>query len=329
MSRRLSMTLGAALFVAAFLPRLASAADDVSFRLDFYAQSQDAANAYGIEKGIYAKHGINLKILEGTGSGPVTQMIAAGTDRFGKADAYTLAKLASTGLPVKMIGSFTQNSIYSIVSFESSNIRSLHDLYGKKVAFATGDAQSQLFPALMNANKLDISKVNIVYLAPQAKQSALIAGSVDAMAGAYTAQSGVIEREAGRKVSDLRYADLGANTIGFGIIVNAKYLGDRSLNCRMVAATSEAFSRAARDPQGATDALMKMFPRVNKGDRALTLEQWKLYTGLMQTENSKGKKLGYMAEKDWDFLVKLGMKYGQFSDKPATDYYTNEFIDCK
>jgi ABC-type nitrate/sulfonate/bicarbonate transport system substrate-binding protein len=47
------------------------AADDVALRLDFYAHAAHPALAYGIEKGIYAKHGINLKLLEGTALDPL------------------------------------------------------------------------------------------------------------------------------------------------------------------------------------------------------------------------------------------------------------------
>src|SRR5262249_42178628 len=158
--------------------------------------------------------------------------------------------------------------------------------------------------------KLDIGKVKIVYLAPEAKQSALIVGSVDAMGGSYADQAGVIQKEAKRKVTYLRYADLGANTLSFGLIINLKYLSDTSLNCRMVAATSEAFAAAIADQAGATDAMLKMFPRFNRGDRALSLEQWGLYAALVHTENTKNEKLGYMSSKDWGALVSLGTKFG-------------------
>lgn len=328
MNKRLTTILFLS-FAVAITASKTWAADDVSMRLDFYAHASHPALAYGIEKGIYAQHGINLKLLEGTGSGPTTQLIASGTERFGYVDAFTMAKLASKGLPVKMIASYTQNSVFAIVTFESNKINSLRDLYGKKVAFTSGDAQSQLFPALMSANGMDISKVNIVYLAPEAKTSALIVGSVDAMGGSYADQAGVIQKEAKRKVTYLRYADMGANTLSFGLIIHTKYMDERSLNCRMVAATSDAFAAAIKDPQGATEALLKMFPRVNRGDPALTGEQWLQYSALVHTESSKNDRLGYMAAKDWSTLVELGTKYGDFARKPASDYYTNDFLDCK
>ena len=73
--------------------------DKATLRLNFYTYGEHAGFAYGVEKGIYAEEGIDLTILEGGGSGPVVQSIGAATDRFGYADATTMAKLVSKGLP--------------------------------------------------------------------------------------------------------------------------------------------------------------------------------------------------------------------------------------
>ena len=93
--------------------------DKATLRLNFYTYGEHAAFAYGVEKGIYAEEGIDLTLLEGGGSGPVVQSIGAATDRFGYADATTMAKLVSKGLPVKMIANYVQTSPMSQVMFAS------------------------------------------------------------------------------------------------------------------------------------------------------------------------------------------------------------------
>ena len=308
----------------------ASANDRVTLRFDFYAGGKHSAFAYGIKQGIYARHGIDLRLLEGTGSGPTTQVIAAGTDRFGYADAFTMAKLAAKGLPVRMIASYVQKSPWAISYFSHEDIKTLRDLYGKKVSFTAGDAEYQIFPALMAANNLDISKVKIVYLAPQAKQSAVMVGTVDAMGASYAEQASTIQKESNKPVSNLIYADLGANTLSMGLIINAKYMNDQSLNCRMVAATNEAFAAAIKHPRAATTALLEMFPHVNKGDLPLTEKQWILYAKLVHTQRTQSKPFGYMDAQDWAETIAIGNKYGDFgSSRPISDYYTNQFINCK
>src|SRR5213596_2650397 len=85
--------------------------DKATLRLNFYSYGEHAGFAYGLEKGI------DLTMLEGGGSGPTVQAIGAATDRFGYADATTMAKLVSKGLPVKMIAAYLQTSPLSIISF--------------------------------------------------------------------------------------------------------------------------------------------------------------------------------------------------------------------
>ena len=93
-----------------------SARDKVTLKLNFYAYGEHAAFAYGVEKGIYVEEGIELAIVEGGGSGKVVQEIGIGSERFGYADATTMANLVSKGLPVKMIANYVQTSPMSIIS---------------------------------------------------------------------------------------------------------------------------------------------------------------------------------------------------------------------
>ena len=304
--------------------------DKASLRLNFYTYGEHAGFAYGVEKGIYAEEGIDLTILEGGGSGPVVQSIGAATDRFGYADATTMAKLVSKGLPVKMIANYVQTSPMSIISFADKGIKGPKDLEGKKVSFTAGDSLHQGFPALIKLNNVDKAKVQEVLLAPAAKQTAVMTGTVDAMGGYYTTQAGAIERETGKKVAYFRYADHGVNAMTQGLLIHTKFLGERALNCKMVKATTRAWQAAMRDPDGAVEALHKLFPNTNKGAKDLTKKQWVDSADLLYSKASQGKTPGLMMREDWDVLIALAKDYGGLDPvKPAAEYYTNEFFDCK
>jgi NitT/TauT family transport system substrate-binding protein len=304
--------------------------EKATLRLNFYTYGEHAALAYGVDKGIYAEEGIDLTILEGNGSGPTVQAIGAGSDRFGYADATTMAKLVSKGLPVKMIANYVQTSPMSIIFFADKGIKGPKDLEGKKVSFTAGDSLHQNFPALIKINGVDKAKVQEVLLATQAKQTAVMTGTVDAMGGYYTTQAGAIERETNKKVGYFRYADFGVNAMTQGLMVHTKYLGERALNCKMVKATSRAWQAAMRDPDGAVEALHKLFPNTNKGAKDLTRKQWLDSADLLYTKHSQGKTPGLMVKEDWDVLIGLAKEYGGLEPvKAHGDYYTNEFFDCK
>ena len=59
-------------------------------------------------KGYYDAEGIDLKLMEGHGSGPTVQAVATHNVDIGYADFSTLVKVAAMGAPVKAIGVLLQ-----------------------------------------------------------------------------------------------------------------------------------------------------------------------------------------------------------------------------
>src|SRR5260370_41315370 len=80
--------------------------------------------------------------------------------------------------------------------------------------------------------------------------------------------------------------------------------------CRMAKPTSRAWIAAMKDPDGAVEALHKLFPNTNKGAKDLTKKQWLDSVDLLYTKNSQGKTPGYMMKEDWDILLALAKDYG-------------------
>jgi NitT/TauT family transport system substrate-binding protein len=330
MTRLLTLAAVALLVALAALPAAGQARTPVTILLNFYATNEHAPFAYGIARGIYAEEGIDLTIREGSGSGATVNALIGDSARFGMADAAAVARAVSKDAPLRMIGNYVQTSSHAILFFADRNYKSLKDLVGKKVSFTAGDALHQNWPALLKLAGIPRDQIQEVLLAPAAKQSAMITGVVDAMGGFTTSQAGLIELETGKKVGAITYADNGVNTITLGLFINNKYAGDRSLNCRMVRATSRAWAAAIQDPEGAVEALHKMFPAVNKGAKDLTRRQW-MDTGRHAfNKRTQGKTPGWMAREDWDDLVTILKEYGGMERaRPVADYYTNEFFDCK
>jgi NitT/TauT family transport system substrate-binding protein len=300
--------------------------------LNFYTYGEHAGLAYGVVKGIYAEEGIDLTLKEGAGSGATVNAIIGDSARFGYADAGAAARAITKNAPLKNIGNYVQTSPFSIIFFADKNFKSIKDLVGKKVSFTAGDALHQAWPALLKVNGVERSQVQEVLLAAAAKQTAVMTGAVDAMGGYYTTQAGAIERETNKKVTYLRYADFGVNALTDGMFVNTKYLtaAERPLNCKMMKATARAWTAAGKDPDGAVEALHQLFPNTNKGAKDLTKKQWVDSYDLLYTKATNGKTAGWMATEDWNILLKQLTEYGGMENpRQATDYFTNEFFDCK
>ena len=167
-----------------------------------------------------------------------------------------------------MIANYVQTSPLAIIFFADKDIKAPKDLEGRTIAFTAGDAIHQLFPAFVKVAGLDKAKVQEVLLVPAAKQTAVMTGTVDAMSGFYNVQAAVIEHETKRPVRYLRYADYGLGSITHGLVVNTRSLGDASLNCRMVKATSLAWAAAARTRTARPTRCCASSPRRTRGRRS-------------------------------------------------------------
>lgn len=303
---------------------------NVSLRLSWIASGQFAMYAYGIKKGIYEREGIRLDLLEGNGSGPIINSIGAGTDRFADVDANATAALIEKGMPVKVLGAFVQTTPSSIIFFADRPISGPKDLVGKKVAQTAGDANHQFFKPLLAVNNIDESQVQVVLLDPRSRPIALMNGQVDAMGGYHTQDPYLLEQQAKRKVSFFRLADHGVSILSRVIIANTKYLtpADRSLNCRMMRATIQAWEEAAKNPDEATRLLLEMFPKAGSFEYNKTALV--NMAALKDTPHSRGKVWGWIAREDWNELLAFRKQYGGATAvRAAENYYTNEFLDCK
>ena len=165
----LAISLGVSMSSAA-----AYAANDVSLRLNWLLLGFHAPIYLGIEKGYFTDRDINLTVHEGRGSGVAAQVVGAGDDDFGIADAGTTILSASKGIPIISVMSPMSKSPFGIISRADAGINTPQDLEGKQLAVSPGDALTQVFPAVVEANGLDESAIELVFVDPAAKVVAVL-----------------------------------------------------------------------------------------------------------------------------------------------------------
>ncbi|HET6467736.1 MAG TPA: ABC transporter substrate-binding protein [Geminicoccaceae bacterium] len=322
MTRRLlAAALGAAVAMGA---GAASAADRASLLLNWYLGGLHAPFYLGVERGFYTDEGIELTINEGRGSARSVQVVAAEGDTFGMADAGSLMLGAAKEAPVKTVMSLLNTSGFGVISLKEKGIATAKDLEGKRLAVSAGDALTQLFPAVMAANDLDPAKIEQVFVDPPAKVVTVLEGRADALLGGIDDQYFLIEQQ-GKEPAALRFADLGANTVGITIIAHEKTIADNpDLVRRFVKASVRSWEAAREDPAAAVDAALKVKPDLN---RESTLKQLEVDLGLLESPATKGKGIGFGAPEDWEHTKELLVRYRDLeTDRDATSFFTNEFL---
>ena len=93
----------------------------IEFRLNWTLYGEHAPFYLGVENGFYEEEGLDVSILEGSGSSTTTKLIGNGNNVIGYADSATMMNGVSAGVPVKAVAVIFQSSPMSFISGQSGS----------------------------------------------------------------------------------------------------------------------------------------------------------------------------------------------------------------
>ncbi|MDR2998236.1 MAG: ABC transporter substrate-binding protein [Microbacterium sp.] len=293
---------------------------DVTLMLNWYPYGEHAPFYYGVEKGIFKDHGINLTIKAGQGSTKTAQAIGQKQVDFGWADTPAVLANIDKGVPIKSVGVFLQTTPSAVQVFADSGIEEPTDLKGKTIAVSAGDAPTTTFPMYLEAVGLKESDVKQQNLDPAGKIAAVLSGKTDGLIGFAHDQGPTIAAKSGKEMRYLRYSDAGLNFFSNGLIANNETLkNDPDLVKEMVAATSEAFAAAEKDPEAAVAAMDGKDPQMPA--KEVLLDQWNETIKLLHTANTEGDAPGANTTEDWQSTLDVLSQAGLISGDGKVDTY--------
>lgn len=267
----LKSILAAALAGAILFAGGAAAQDKakIRFTLDWKYQGLHAFVYWAQEKGYFAAEGLDVTVDQGTGSAATVTRIVSGTYDAGFGDVNAIIQLAGAkpGEQPKMVYMIYNKPPFALIVKNSSPIKSLKDVIGKKLGTPAGGASGQLFPALAQANGIDASKVEVINMAPNLQEQMLLNDQVD-FSAIFTVTSYInligLKIDPDKDIRWMYYSDLGIDLYSNGIMVSQKMLKE---NPKAVAGLVKALNRALIEVAGQPDAaiaiMMKVEPLMN------------------------------------------------------------------
>ncbi len=296
----------------------------VTFRMNWKFSGPHAVYLLGKDLGFYKDEGIDLQVMEGNGSVTTGQLIGNKSDDFGLADATALVPIMVKGLPIKSVAMITPTSALAVVASKDSGIRTMKDIEGKKIVVTAGDSLTQIWPAVVAANNLDESKIELIYVDAAAKIPTVLAGKADALLGSAGDQAAIME-DRGFAVVDLKFADYGVNILNLGIFVHEDTIEENpDLIRRFLRATKK--SHEALDAN--YDKAMQLLVGIKKELKVeVARKQGNAYYSRMESPNCKGAAMLFNCLAHWQMTADLMKKYRDLEGEiKAENFFTNEFL---
>jgi len=208
--------------------------------------------------GLWEKRGLDVKIDRGFGSGEVCKTLALGQYEFGEIDFGVMTNCTGKGLELVGLALIQPKATMGIFSLTKKGIRRPKDLEGRKVAFATGSGDFQLWPAFVKVNGIDDAKVQKVFMGPEALIKSLIEEQVDAEGNFYGSLAPSVWAQ-GLDVSTMLYADYGVQIYGLNMATRPKVVKEQPELCaKLVDGAMEALAWTYLHPEQAIDIHLEM-----------------------------------------------------------------------
>jgi len=168
----------------ALLAQPAIAADKLTVLLDWFVNPDHGPLFVAQAKGYFKEAGLEVELIAPSDPSDPPKLVAAGKAEIAISYQPQLHMQVDAGLPLKRIGTLVATPLNTLVVLDSSPVKTIADLKGKKIGYSVGGFEHALLGALLRKHGMtvqDVTLINVNFsLSP-----ALISGQVDAVIGAY------------------------------------------------------------------------------------------------------------------------------------------------
>lgn len=292
----------------------AAAQDKVRLLLDWFVNPDHAALVIAKQRGIFAKHGLDVELIAPADPNAPSKLVAAGQAEYAVSYQPTLQMLAAEGLPLVRVGVLVAQPLNSLVALEDGPVKSIADFKGRKIGYSIAGFEEALLGAILEKAGLtlkDVTLINVNF----ALTTALMSKQVDGVIGAFRnfeLNDLVLHKTKGRL---WEVEKNGVPTYDELIMVAKRETVDVARTRKLLAAIAEATAWLKANPDEAWGIFSKSGKEL---DSELNKLAWKDTLPLLAADASALDRARYTAFAD--FLVKRGL----IKQAPPLDSYLRE-----
>lgn len=294
----------------------------ITFQLNSPAAGYNSGFELAVVNGYYKDAGLDVTIEPGNGSANTAQLVAAGQIDVAFADSAAVMGLVKDGAKITIVSTILQSNPNQVTALADSGITSIEQIKGKKVAVPNGYSQAAMFPLVLDSIGLTSDDIEEVNMPAESMVASLLQGQVDVILGSID-NFGVQLKQQGADTVDFLFSDNGAATVSTSIVASDSFLAENPDAVRaFVGASLKGWSAAIDDNDAALAAMSEVFPDASAELGAGQLDA----TEVLMCANG-AKFIGKASPEQWTTTVENLATVGMLpKDKPATDYYSLDYV---
>ncbi len=262
MTRRMLAVLIAALGLALAQPALAQGRDKLTLLLDWFVNPDHAPILVAKERGIFARHGLDVELVEPSDPSAPPRLVAAGQGDIAISYQPSFTRAVKNGIPVIRIGTLIATPLNTLTVLADGPIKTLADLRGRTIGYSGSGIHDMMLKTMLKSvgmTEKDVTLVNVNF----SLSIALVSGRADAIIGGYRNFEATEIELAGKKPKMFFPEEHGVPPYDELIyVVRQDRFGDAKFD-RFLAAIEDATIVLLNDPQGTFQDVIKAYPKLN------------------------------------------------------------------
>lgn len=311
-------------------PAIAQAKRPIKLALPWVAEGSSLFAFVGKNRGAWAKHGLDVEVLRGTGSVAAAQSVATGQFDFSMPAASASILQVVKGLPMTLIGVCSYDATQGVGVLTESTIKKPKDLEGHKMASVVASGEYPFLPLFAERAGFDLNKVDRQQVDVQIRERLLADKQVDAISCFATSAIPALAAK-GIETRYMLYSAYGIPNYGNTLVTRPEVVAkDPELVAAMVDGAMESIKFCMLNPKEAIDIFFKEVPEMAMA--ATAREQIRIGLGIIMVTalraSAKDKGLGVFDAAEVKTMTDLTLQYvvkdGKMPDMDTL--YTNRFL---
>ena len=251
-------------------PAFAQQAEKLTLLLDWFVNPDHAPIIIARERGLFAKHGLDVQFIEPSDPSAPPRLIAAGQGDIAVSYKPSYTRAIGSGIPVVRIGTLVSTPLNTLTVLADGPVKTLADLKGRTIGYSGSGIHDMMLKAMLKSVALteaDVKLVNVNF----ALSIALVSGRVDAIIGGFRNFEGTEIEIAGKKPKMFFPEEHGVPAYDELIyIVKQDRFAEEKFN-RFLDAIEEATMVLFNDPEASWMSFIKAYPKL---DDRLNKQAW-------------------------------------------------------